>query len=649
MTPENYTTNTDTLTKKIYIEFDEFVQLVDQQKEFFSSPKMKLTPQLTIRGRGVVVTLRDTLKPNTTYALNFGSTIRDNNESNPLNSMRYVFSTGDEIDSMIVSGYTEDSYKADSASKTFIYFFPADSVVYNEEYDSTMLNMSPAVIARAEQNGIFIAQNLKPIDYYAYAILDDNNNSIYEPGTDQVGFLDSIINPTKLGDFSIWYDTIRQYVVADPQIHFRIFTDQPFQRQLLNESGRPLQHKAMLYFNSDYPVIDSIIFEGIPSDKIIIEAETDGNDTLALWFDMPAEMLPDTIKGDIYYFKHDSVREFIQVKESLKLAWKYFESKSEAQAREKQEKERAETEERGEVWVEPEKANTFKSSSTIQPNMNPEKLLSFEFQYPIRSIDSASIKLLRMSADEAKAAKELEDKAKSDSTIIVSEIYRGVENAFTLRQDTQLIRTWHITPEWSETEDDQYYLVIPKGAITNIIGESNDSITNQFQSLKMEDFATIVVNVDSSEDDESEYILELLNGSTLIERKEGLKKGVVTFNYVAVGEVTLRILQDKNKNGKWDSGDLIKRRQPELSKIYTDDGNSKITTKANWEIELTLDTKKMFAPESAEELAQRLRQQEIDRLAEEAYQKALKGEQGGQNSGGGQSGGFGFGGLGGVL
>ena len=55
----------------------------------------------------------DTLKENTTYALNFGSAVRDNNEGNPLNSLRYVFSTGPEIDSLVVSGYTADSYKAD--------------------------------------------------------------------------------------------------------------------------------------------------------------------------------------------------------------------------------------------------------------------------------------------------------------------------------------------------------------------------------------------------------------------------------------------------------------------------------------------------------------------------------------------------------
>lgn len=201
-----------------------------------------------MRGRGIVIQLRDTLRPNTTYALNFGSAICDNNEGNPLYSMRYVFSTGPEIDSMVFSGYTADGYKSDSVSKSFIWFYPADSVEYTPDYDSTVFKYRPSVIARAENNGIFIAQNLKPIPYRIYAVQDKNDNQLYEPGTDQVGFIEGTYNPAEMPDFAIWYDSLRRYVTAEPQLYFRMFTDVQFRRQVLSESARPLQHKAMLYF-----------------------------------------------------------------------------------------------------------------------------------------------------------------------------------------------------------------------------------------------------------------------------------------------------------------------------------------------------------------------------------------------------------------
>ena len=105
MNPDNFTTNIDTLhPPKIYVEFDEYVQIKDQQKELYTSPAMKKKPSVVRRGRGILITIKDTLRPNTTYAINFGSSIQDNNESNPLHSMRYVFSTGPEIDSMYMSG-----------------------------------------------------------------------------------------------------------------------------------------------------------------------------------------------------------------------------------------------------------------------------------------------------------------------------------------------------------------------------------------------------------------------------------------------------------------------------------------------------------------------------------------------------------------
>ncbi|MFR9620049.1 MAG: Ig-like domain-containing protein [Rikenellaceae bacterium] len=625
MNPENYLTNTDTLLKKIYIEFDEFVQIVEQQKNFFTSPQMKYSPQLTLRGRGVVITLCDTLQPNTTYALNFGSTIRDNNESNPLNSLRYVFSTGDEIDSMFMSGYTENSYKADSASKTFLYFYPADSIDLSVGYDSTLFNVKPSAIARSENNGIFIAQNLKPIDYRVYAMIDENNNSIYEPETDKVGFLNEVVNPLNLTDFSIWFDTVRKYVVAEPQIHLRIFTDLAFRRHLLNNHTRPLQRQAILYFGANYPMIDSIVLDSIPSDKIIYEPLTDGNDTLALWFDMPAELLPDTIRGNIYYYKHDSVRELVPSKDKLTLTWKYFESRQERQEREKQEKEREKAEEAGEEWVEPEKPNPFRVEYSNAIDHNPERPISFEFEYPLRSIDSAAITFRRMTKDEAKAAAEMEAKALLDTTINKESIYRGDNQPFRLRQDTFNIRKWYLDHEWSRDETDIYTFVIPKEAIVNIADQMNDSIVLAYGSYKMENFSTIIVNLTSSPEDNSSYILELFNSSSkgIIERKEGINSGKLVFNYIPVGEYSIRLLQDRNNNGVWDTGNLVERRQPELSKTFTKDGEAKISTKANWEMEFDIDATALFAAESPEELAKRLDQQERDRIAAEEYRRLL--------------------------
>ena len=584
--------------EKIYIEFDEFVQLKDQQKEFFTSPQMKKKPLVSMRGKGIVVQLRDTLEANTTYALNFGSAVRDNNEGNPLYSMRYVFSTGPTIDSMIFSGYTADSYKADSVSKSFIWFFPADSVENVAEYDSTIFKYKPAVIARAENNGIFIAQNLKPIPYRVYAVQDKNDNQMYEPGSDQVGFLEKSYNPAEMPDFAMWYDSIRQYVTAEPQLYLRMFTDKAFRRQLLSQTERPLQHKAMLYFGAAHPRIERIRFDSIPEDRVIVDPQTVGRDTIALWFNMPSSALPDTIKGEITYFKHDTVNVLQEVTEPLKLSWRLIETKEQEKEREKLERDRRKAEAAGEEWVEPKKENPFAYKLPLTGEINPENNLTVDFDYPLTRLDSAAM-LLTLT--------------RSDNSI------EDVPVRFV--RDTGLLRRWHIEAPW--TSGGQYTLTIPKGAITDVAGFSNDSIVRKYTVLDPEKFATVKIHV-KGKDDKAKYILQLLDGSNALKQeKRDVTTGDWQFNYVPAGEIKFRIIEDMNGNGKWDTGNVVERLQPERAEIYAnDEGEDTFATKTNWEVEFSIDMNRVFAPVTMESLSRLLDEREAQRLRREAEKRA---------------------------
>ena len=602
MTPDNNSVNRPLVGhEKIYIEFDEFVQLKDQQKEFFTSPAMKKKPTVSLRGRGVVVQLRDTLAPNTTYSLNFGSAIRDNNEGNPLYSMRYVFSTGPEIDSMIFSGYTADSYKADSVSKTFIWFFPADSVENVAEYDSTVFKYKPASIARAENNGIFIAQNLKPIPYRVYAVQDKNDNQMYEPGNDQVGFLEKTYNPAEMPDFAMWYDSIRQYVTAEPQLYFRMFTDKAFRRQMLSESERPQQHKAMLYFASAHPKITSLRFDSIPADRVIFDPQTVGRDTIALWFNVPSADLPDTIKGEITYFKHDTVNRLQEVTEPLKLAWRLIETKEQEREREKLERERRKAEAAGEEWVEPKKPNPFAVKLPASGDINPENHLTAEFDYPLVKIDSSRLLLTRL----------LEDNSVEDVPV-------------RMVRDTGQLRKWYIRAPWKT--GGQYTLTIPEGAITDVAGLSNDSIVGKYTVLDPEKFATVKIHV-NGRDDGTKYIVQLLDGNNALKQeRRDVTTGDIQFNYVPAGEIKFRVIEDRNGNGKWDTGNLVERRQPERAEIYAnDEGEDTFATKTNWEIEFTMDMNRIFAPVTMQSLSRLLDEREAQRLRREEEKRLKEG------------------------
>lgn len=624
--PDNFATNFT--AKKIYIEFNEFVQIKDQNKELFTSPAMKKAPLLTTRGKGIVITIRDTLKENTTYAIDLGSAICDNNEGNPLNAMRYVFSTGDKVDSMMCSGYTADSYKADSVSRTFIWFYIADSLPNTPGYDSTIFNRKPDVIARAQNNGIFIAQNLKPVNYRIYAIGDKNDNQIYEPGTDMVGLLDTIYNPAKMPEFSIWFDSLRMYPSAEPQLYFRMFTDKAFVNQRLVDAVRPEQKKALLYFNADYPRIDSLIFDNISSDKILIDPQTNGRDTVALWFNVPAEQLPDTIKGKIVYYRHDSLRQLSKTREPLKLAWRLVETKEQEKERERIEKEKAKAKAEGKEYKDPNAKNPFVMKISAGKEVNPEKGFDIVFGTPAVKFDTTAMQLSIVA----------EDKTTTPETMHFV-------------RDTMNMCRWEVKARWKDKTN--YRLYIPKKSVTDIMGYENDSTVMEFTTYDPEKFATVSINVMGAANTKYIILLTDSSGKTMQELKD-VVTGKYKFNFVTPGEIRLRIIEDKNGNGKWDAGDVVAGLQPERAEAYFNErGEDLFTTKMNWDFEINIDMNKVFLPLTMENLVKMLDDKEESRLNKlyeewEKKQKESKGKNQTQQSGS-SGGGMGFGGMAGGL
>lgn len=641
--------------KRIFIEFNEYIQLKDQNKEFYTSPLMKTKPTLTVRGRGVRIDIKDTLLENQTYALDFGSTIRDNNEGNVFYGLRYVFSTGSAIDSMMTTGYTADAMKGDSVSKSFIFFYdaaafdsmplplpPVDSLASSDslqadsipaappvarfystaDYDSLLFLGKPSAVGRAEGNGIFIAQNLKPIPYKIYAVQDNNDNQQYDPGVDKVGFLDTIYNPADMEPFTVWLDEYRKYPTADPQLYFRMFTDGLFRRHNLTGTERPGRHQAVLRFSAPFPQIDTLLFDGIPEDKIIREYMTPGHDTISLWFDMPPEQLSDTIKGRISYLKHDSLSNLIPVSQELKLAWRHIETREEEREREKEEKARADAEEAGEEYTPPEKPNPFRFKVDAGAEVNPEKSIPIQFDLPLVEIDSTRISLTAITNPEAPQPV-----------------------PFHVVRDTMNIRKWTITAGWNE--NDEYRLMVPAGVFVNVAGETNDTLKADFAILKRSGFATIIANVRGKTPD-AKYVVQIVNDNNKVEKEVPyVSTGVYDFPYIPEGEVRIRILEDMNGNGKWDTGNLVERHQPERAEFYVGPtGNQLIPTIKNAELDITLDMTQIFAPISIEKVRYDLQRAEDARVVKYLEEKAKRDEERRkQESGQGQSGGLGIGGA----
>ena len=131
--------------------------------------------------------------------------------------------------------------------------------------------------------------------------------------------------------------------------------------------------------------------------------------------------------------------------------------------------------------------------------------------------------------------------------------------------------------------------------------------------------------------DGSKYIIQLLDANNALQQeKRDITSGDVQFNYVPAGEIKFRVIEDRNGNGRWDTGNLVERRQPERAEIYKDPaGEETFATKTNWEIEFTMDMNRIFAPVTMKSLVRLLDERETQRQQREAEKRAkelLKGD-----------------------
>lgn len=194
--PENFSTNFDAREIRIY--FNEYVKLTDPQRQIIISPPMDPRPEITPLGtasRSIRIRINDTLEPQTTYTINFGRSIIDNNESNPLSFFTYAFSTGPYIDSLTVSGNVSDALLNLPDPFISVMLYEVDSTYT----DSAVYNRVPRYVTNTLDSATtFQLNNIKEGTYQLVGIRDLNNNYTFEPETDKIAFADDYITiPTE--------------------------------------------------------------------------------------------------------------------------------------------------------------------------------------------------------------------------------------------------------------------------------------------------------------------------------------------------------------------------------------------------------------------------------------------------------------------
>jgi uncharacterized protein (DUF2141 family) len=215
--PDNMTINFKETKIRLY--FDELVKLEDVQEQLIVSPPLKYLPDITPQGGTntfIEIKIKDTLQENTTYTLNFGQSIVDNNEGNPNSFLTYVFSTGSYIDSLEVKGAIRDAFNQKADDFVSVMLYEIDTTYT----DSTIFQRPPNYITNTLDSAvIFTLSNLKQGKYAMFALKDVSKNNIFDQNTDKIAFLqDTISIPTDSTYRLDLFKEIPNYKISVPSL-----------------------------------------------------------------------------------------------------------------------------------------------------------------------------------------------------------------------------------------------------------------------------------------------------------------------------------------------------------------------------------------------------------------------------------------------
>lgn len=261
--PENLSTNFK--SQKIRLYFDEYIRLEDIQNQLIVSPPLKYNPQISPQGgasKYVEIILRDTLKENTTYTLNFGQSIVDNNEGNPNRFLNYVFSTGDYLDSLSVTGVVKDAYNKDADEFISVMLYAIDTAYT----DSTIYKNPPNYITNTQDSTvIFELRNLKEGQYAMVALKDAAKNNVFDQRTDKIGFIqDTITLPTDSIFLLTLFKEIPDYSVPPPNF--------------------AASNKIIFGYNGKDETLDISTLAPLPDSVRTLVAKEPEKDSLNYWF-----------------------------------------------------------------------------------------------------------------------------------------------------------------------------------------------------------------------------------------------------------------------------------------------------------------------------------------------------------------------------
>lgn len=534
---------------KLEIKFNEYV-VVKDPKSLFLSPPLEKAAQFKLKGKSVIVYFENDLDSNKTYTLDVTNAIADNNEGNMFPGYTLVFSTGDRIDSMMVTGVVQDC-------NTLNPIKGATVMLYKDHADSAIFKKRPDAAVKTDDWGFFCLRNIQDTLYRVYAIIDDNNNNMYEAENEKVAFIDTLFRPTVKVNDSIpelmkydMKDTV-SCLARQTELELNVFREKPTKQLIVNKE-RIGERTAYITFMAPYAQIDSIWIKGVPKEKLITQFNL-VQDSLEIWINDPKPQ-PDTLFLNVKYMKTDTLGLLNSFTEEIKLA------KPKTLLVGKAAKKDIKKED-----------TTCVFTLEAKPELVEQYGFVMEFKYPVvkEAFDSIIFRSVNPRQQETKGK------------------FKVIQDSLNLRKYT-LKPVDKLLPGW------EYFMKVPHRKFTDINGFYNDSTEVKVSLPKDDKLSTISLVLTGVN---NKYIVDLLDEKrTNVIRSYNIDKDqTLVFPYVKAGKYSIRFTEDRNQNGLVDTGNLLEHKQPEKVLFYKlDDGKSLIDIPEMTELEQEINLSEMF-------------------------------------------------------
>lgn len=550
--------------KKVSIEFDEFVKLDNPSEKVIISPPQIESPEVKVSGKRVSVAFFDSLKQNTTYTIDFGDAIVDNNEDNPLGNFTYAFSTGATIDTMEVSGTVLNAENLEPIKGIQV-------GLHKNLNDTAFTKLPFDRISRTDSRGHFTIRGIAPGKYRIYALMDGNQNYKFDAKTEAIAWNDSLVIPTSeaaVRQDTVWvpgdsllYDTIMQvgYTHYMPDnLMLRAFKEENNQQYLV-KSERPDLNRFQLFFSAKadtLPTLKGLDFN--EKDAFIIEKNA-RNDSILYWIKDTTLCERDTLTLQARYLETDTLGKLVPVTDTIRLVNKIPKKRRLAMAEEAQknaEKERKKRARKGDTLTVETKFLTMNVDAPSAFDINRNITLTFD--EPVMHIDTSAIHVEQM----------------------VDSVWKPTP--FIFRADSVVPRKYQVLAEWEPGQE--YQFRIDSLAISGLYGLRTNKVENKIKVKKLEDYGTLYLNITG---EGPHAFVQLLNGSDAVVRQQPVtEKHTCDFYFLQPNtKYYIRLVNDTNNNGRWDTGNYADRRQPEEVFYF----NKVWEMKANFEFEETWD------------------------------------------------------------